>query len=560
MAAQPSTIAIKLRRIREAYLKQLPAQLEVIRETLLVMDPKKPSAEDLADLHRRLHTLKGASASFGLGKVAAVADAGEQLAKGAAAGAAADAAWRRQMEAHLAKLTEEVAAVDQSQEAELRVKEVLDAAERSQSGSEKKIVFLCEDDPFQRQSFATQIGCFGFEVISFDKLESFRDAVRTSPPDAIVMDMTFPQRPEGGSEVVGELNAGAGTLPPTIFISSQEELPYRLSAVRAGSSAYFVKPLNIIELCSTLHAMTSSAKPEPYRVMIVDDDVNLANYHALFLQEAGMETLTVDQPLLQLMDALLEFKPDLILMDMYMPECNGMELAHVIRQMSAFFSIPIVFLSSETDADKQFQAMRMGGDEFLTKPIKPEHLVSAVAVRAERMKIIRSHMIRDSLTGVLNHSCALEHMEMLVAQAQRQGGEVCLAVIDLDMFKKVNDNYGHPAGDRVLIALAQLLTQRLRKSDIVGRVGGEEFIAILPDCNLATALSLFEELRKNFSAIEFVGGKELFAVTLSCGVASLSQYGSANQLHRAADQALYRAKAGGRNQVLAGSGEGEELA
>jgi diguanylate cyclase (GGDEF)-like protein len=268
-----------------------------------------------------------------------------------------------------------------------------------------------------------------------------------------------------------------------------------------------------------------------------------------------METITVDQPLQQLMTRLLQFKPDLILMDMYMPGCNGMELAHAIRQMNAYFSIPIVFLSSETDMEKQFHAMRMGGDEFLTKPIKPEHLVSTVAFRAERMKIIRAHMIRDSLTGLLNHSSALEHLELSVAQAQRHGGELCLAVVDLDHFKQVNDSHGHPAGDSVLIALAQLLVQRLRKADVVGRIGGEEFVAVMPECALETAVSLFDELRQSFQGVEFTAGKETFNVTFSCGIASLSQYGDSAQLHKAADEALYRAKNGGRNKVVGESAQ-----
>lgn len=550
MAAQPNTIAIKLKRIREAYLRQLPSQLQVIRETLLVLDPKKPAAADLEDLHRRLHTLKGASASFGFNRIAALADAGEQLAKGAMEGGTADAAWRRQLETQLTRLEEETAAVALEGEEDLRVKEVLAAAKRSCSDRDRKIVFLCEDDPFQRQSFATQIGCFGFEVISFDRLETFRDAVRTSPPDAIVMDMTFPERPLGGSEVIGELRSAGGTLPPTIFISSQKDLAFRLAAVRAGSSAFFPKPLNIIELSAKLHALTSTLAPEPYRVLIVDDDLNLANYHALFLQEAGMETLTVDEPLRRLLPSLLEFKPDLILMDMYMPGCNGMELANAIRQMGTWFSIPIVFLSSETDEDKQFKAMGMGGDEFLTKPIKPEHLVSSVEARAERMKIIRSHMIRDSLTGVLNHSTSLEQLELTVAQAMRRGGEVCLAMIDLDRFKEVNDTFGHPTGDRVLIALAQLLSQRLRKADIVGRIGGEEFVAVLPDCQLAEGVALLNELRESFAALELLDPPEGFPVTFSCGVAALSRYGDTLRLHRAADEALYRAKKEGRNRVV----------
>jgi len=98
----------------------------------------------------------------------------------------------------------------------------------------------------------------------------------------------------------------------------------------------------------------------------------------MILEGSGMVTMTVNNPL-EVMEPLVEFKPDLILTDMYMPGCNGMELASTIRQIGHAFSIPIIFLSSETDIGKQFQAMRTGGDEFLTKPVEPENLIAAVA-------------------------------------------------------------------------------------------------------------------------------------------------------------------------------------
>jgi diguanylate cyclase (GGDEF)-like protein len=226
-----------------------------------------------------------------------------------------------------------------------------------------------------------------------------------------------------------------------------------------------------------------------------------------------------------------------------------MELAKAIRQINSQFSIPIVYLSSETDTDKQFDAIRVGGDEFLTKPIKPQHLISSVAVRAERMKIIRSCMLRDSMTGLFNHTTTKQQLDTAIAHALRTNEELCFAMIDVDKFKVVNDTYGHPTGDRVLIALAGLIRQQVRKSDIVGRFGGEEFAVILPDCTLGAAAVLMNKLLANFSAITFQAKDESFSCTFSCGIAPLSLSGDAAAICSAADEALYVAKNGGRNRI-----------
>jgi diguanylate cyclase (GGDEF)-like protein len=238
-----------------------------------------------------------------------------------------------------------------------------------------------------------------------------------------------------------------------------------------------------------------------------------------------------------------------------MPGCTGLELAAVIRQQEAYVSVPIVYLSAETDVDKQLAAMRLGGDSFLSKPIRREHLISAVRGRVERLRVLRSFMVRDSLTGLLNHTVIKEQLALEVARTARvnsegRGMELCFALVDIDHFKLVNDTYGHPTGDRVIKSISRLLQQRLRKSDMVGRYGGEEFAIILPNTGKAGALELLDELRRGFSQVRHQSEGREFYVTFSAGIAQFSlQLANANQLCNAADRALYEAKARGRNCV-----------
>lgn len=546
MSASPEAAPNRLQKIRETFLHQLPTRLEELEGAWEVCAHPGAAREAQEHLFRLLHSLKGTSASFGLGTLSREAAEGERLAKEAMeAGGAPAVDWRPRMQACLSRIGEAMGQVETAPVSSRSAPQVSAPRPGSREGRRKR-VFLCETDPSLRQSLSDQMRCFGFEVEAFEELETARQALRAMPPDALVMDVLFPGLALDAPEVV-ELTL-RGSLP-MVFTAQRSDLALRLSAVRAGSSAFMVKPVNTTELCSALAKLMSVETPEPYRVLVVDDDPSLAAYHAQILEDAGMETRILTDPL-QTLGPLVEMRPDLILMDMYMPGCDGMELAKTIRQMGAHFSIPIVFLSSETDEDKQFTAMRTGGDEFLTKPIKAHHLVSAVSVRAERMKILRSQMVRDSMTGLLNHTATRDHLDSAITQARRTGGEVCFAMIDVDKFKSVNDTYGHAIGDRVLIALARMLQQRLRKSDIAGRFGGEEFAVVLPDCELSRAVAIMNDLRENFSTITYETAGTSFRSTFSCGVSALSAHPDAMALCKAADDALYQAKHGGRNRVV----------
>ncbi|MBS0496061.1 MAG: diguanylate cyclase [Gammaproteobacteria bacterium] len=416
------------------------------------------------------------------------------------------------------------------------------------------LIFVVEADTEAAQELALQLRYYGYEVEVFNHLDKFRAAIQHRPHAIILMDVEFPEDEMGGILVMERIQKELARPARVIFISTHDDMAYRLGAVRAGGVAYFTKPINSSELIDQLDLITASQIQDPFRVLIVDDSPTILSYHATILEQAGMLVKAVAEPL-KLLGALNDFNPDLILMDLYMPGCNGVELARVIRQIDGFLSTPIVYLSSENDFNTQAEAMSLCGDDFLVKPIDAVHLVSAVTMRATRARFLRSLMIHDGLTGLLNHTAIKEELAREVIRSSRLNSPLSLAMVDIDFFKKVNDTYGHAAGDRVLKSLARLLKQRLRETDIVGRYGGEEFAVIMNDTDAASAAKVIDEIRTVFSRLLHLSHDEEFSVNFSCGIADLAHFSDAVSLSEAADKALYQAKQRGRNKVVVNSGD-----
>jgi len=335
---------------------------------------------------------------------------------------------------------------------------------------------------------------------------------------------------------------------PTIFMSSRNDFQMRLNSVKAGGNAFCPKPVNAAEMVESLDYLTNRTPPEPFNILIVDDDPDISRLHASILESAGMTCQVVNVPE-QVLEVLEHFRADLVLMDLYMPHCSGLELASLLRQIPGFVSLPIIYVSSETNEARQFKALEVGADGFLVKPISSGRMIEEVRLRAERMRTLRSLMIRDSLTGLFNHNTILQFLELAVAAARRNQCSLCFAMIDVDFFKKVNDQYGHAAGDQVLMALSRTLRLRLRESDLVGRYGGEEFAVVLTDSTLQGAKEMLEQLRLDFSRVQFYAEGQEFHCTFSAGIAEFPTCADSRQLAEVADRALYRAKHEGRNRV-----------
>ncbi|ABM20513.1 diguanylate cyclase [Marinobacter nauticus] len=395
-----------------------------------------------------------------------------------------------------------------------------------------------------------QLEFFGFRASAFNASADLIEACALSKPETILMDVNFSgkDKDNAGIATVEQLQEQHDTPIPIIFVSDEDgSIETRLRASRCGGEEFFYPAVDPGQLIEKIETYTHGNTVEPYKVLVLDDSRAQAKYMETVLKKAGMTAHIITDPM-QIIHALEEFSPEIIILDMYMPGCTGMEIARVIRQQDRFHSVPIIYLSAEEDVSKQLHAMSLGGDDFLTKPIDPKHLIATLHNRGRRARSLLALMIRDSLTGLFNHTHTLHLLEQEIVRARQKDQPMCFAMIDIDFFKKVNDTFGHPIGDRILRSLSMFLKQRLRKTDHIGRYGGEEFAIILPNTRPGDARNVLNEIRERFSELTQQAGDREFNVTFSCGIADW-QGETAQALCERADRALYTSKEHGRNCV-----------
>lgn len=255
----------------------------------------------------------------------------------------------------------------------------------------------------------------------------------------------------------------------------------------------------------------------------------------------------------------------LLVVDWVMPKKDGIEVCKAIRSGPQEPYVYVVLLTAKDDKSDIIAGLDAGADDYLVKPCNPLEL--KVRLRAGRRVIelqeqlvkarenLRFEAMHDSLTGLLNRGAVLEQLTKEIVRASRRGAPVSVLMADLDHFKAINDTHGHVAGDAVLRETARRFKAGVRAYDSVGRLGGEEFIAVLPECDAKTGLSVAQRLCRSVADSPTVFAGKPIGQSISIGVAATDQYGAAKaeELVRAADAALYRAKHAGRSRALLAS-------
>ncbi|MCK4865045.1 MAG: response regulator [Gammaproteobacteria bacterium] len=260
-------------------------------------------------------------------------------------------------------------------------------------------ICLVEDDEevaFPLVKFLEQAG---YNVFYYREIKEFEAAYRENERAAvIIMDMAFNEGHIAGAETIKHISENDEAFPPVIFISVHEDIQARLAAAQAGARRYFTKPIVKQELLSTIDGLTHRIKYKPYRVLLIDDDEGVLEYYSALLKNEGMDVLSFTNPF-EAYPSIKEFEPELIVLDLYMPECSGFDLAKVIRLDDDLAYVPIVFLSSELDVGVQLSAMGLGGDDFLMKSVDADYFIQAVTARVKRSRRINNlnEKYRDAL-------------------------------------------------------------------------------------------------------------------------------------------------------------------
>ncbi len=255
--------------------------------------------------------------------------------------------------------------------------------------------------------------------------------------------------------------------------------------------------------------------------------------------------------------AAAECGPDLVLLDVILPDIDGREVCRQLKANTRLATVPVIFLTSLSDPAHEIEGLEAGGIDYLAKPINPAILKARVAnhLDLKRSRDALERMARlDGLTGLANRRTFDDMLAREWRRLARTNHPLAVIMMDVDYFKPYNDGYGHGGGDACLRQVAAAATAALqRPADVVARYGGEEFVALLPDTTLDGALMVAEAIRAAVIslAIPHKGSKVAPHVTLSLGVACTvpQSDGNPQDLLEAADQELYAAKSGGRNQV-----------
>jgi len=424
-----------------------------------------------------------------------------------------------------------------------------------------------------------------YDVISCTDGASAIDLAETQQPDIILLDVMMPGM--DGFETCRRLKANPATNHiPVVLVTALDGRQDRIKGLDAGADDFVTKPLDDVILFARVKSLvrlkmvmdelrereesgrrlgvsTDGAKrlrAAGGRVLVVDDNPRQA---AQIVAELGREHRATVEADVEAARRAAAGPLDLMIVNVAAESFDGLRLIAHVRSAEATRSLPILAVISPEDRPRLLKALELGVNDILPRPVDPEELAARTRTQVKRKRYadyLRQKLdyslemaVTDALTGLHNRRYMGGRLADFVRGSNRGGGPVAVLMIDIDHFKAVNDGFGHDAGDEVLTEFAVRLATNVRAVDLPCRIGGEEFVVVMPDTRLEDALLIADRIRRDIAAAPFrVMGGEHLSVTASIGVAASTGQGDTPEtLLKRADEGVYEAKSRGRDQVIA---------
>lgn len=443
-------------------------------------------------------------------------------------------------------------------------------------------VLVVDDEAAVRESVAEVLRLGGYEISLAAGGEEALALVEAGHPDAILLDLLMPGM--DGYEVCRVLKEDLRTREiPVIILTGFQDARSRDMAMGSGAEEFLTKPFSRAELLARVGAVLRTQRlarclaeirrgsaEAPRRpempggsLLLVEDEREFSEGVRELFAGSGVEVRAA-RSLGAGRAALAERVPDVLLLDLRLPDGDGLDLVREVRADARLSGASVLILTAVGEVASKVRGLEMGADDYLVKPVSAVELRARVRNQLQakrgrdevlaRFSEASSRAILDGLTGLYNRGHLDEALPKFVDGARRHRQDLCAILADVDHFKRVNDEWGHGAGDAVLRHLGALFQREVRAMDWAARYGGEEFAVVLPMTGIATALLVAERLRSRVEGTEVAlpGREEPLRITVSLGVAGLGEGAAgAEELLLRADKALYLAKRMGRNQVQA---------
>lgn len=364
--------------------------------------------------------------------------------------------------------------------------------------SARRIYLLDPGDPLLADA-AELLRREGHDVERFDSVEEFNEVLSALTPDVAIVGNLAEAELQSVGERIRQSRQRGGARILFVVLGARNDLTQRLAALRAGADAFHAPPLSAAALVGDVREHLRTEPADAYRVLVVEDDRSQALFAESILRNAGFETRSETDPL-RVLAVLDEFEPDLILMDLYMPNVDGMELTAIIRERERFIGVPIVFLSGEQDEEKHFAALDAGGDDFLAKPIRPKHLIAAVTNRIRRARVSRRAQRdparRDPATGLYQRPYVIDRISAVLAAEPTAGG---LLFVEIEDAPGLRERITLSGFETLSGQLGALLASTVGDQALCARFNDRAFLVFFPEAN---AEALIERSRQLLAAIQ----------------------------------------------------------